>query len=202
MEKTKYSEKYEYYKSLSLSFTRMQEKAAAAKKAAKKKKSSKKLGSVTVSNTDTVERCMRIKARLYAKLNEIYGSNVDMKMKQVMARNIMLQVEKVDVKITEIKRRDKAVLEERKRKKNESEEERRKRREDMEKRSTTIKREYLFSAKEGGYDPSDPVGASEYPGVDLSFEMPAVTAEISGADIPAPSVVPTDMSDVSLEVSV
>ena len=139
-----------------------------------KKPSTKKSGSVIISNTDTVTSCARIRSRLLAKLQEIFDSDLDEKAKMSLARDIMMQIDKVEQKISEIRRREKAVAEERRARKTESEHEKRKRRHDMAKRTATIKREYLYHASEGGLDPS-----SYLPAVGASSVSPAVSFNFS-----------------------
>jgi hypothetical protein len=145
-------------------------------KARKNIKASRKIGSVAISNTDSVERCIKVKARLNAKLGEIFASDLDDKQKMALARGIMLELNKVDGKIADIRRREKAVREtQQTKRKNETESERRRRKYDMEKRTITIRKDFLFHANQGGYDPNN----AAFGGIQLDFPA-AVAFDISG----------------------
>ncbi len=145
-------------KALAMAFTRANQRAAEARKTKKKKEAKKKYGSISLSNTDTVNKCVKIRAKLKAKLQEITGSNIDEKIKHALVRDVMMQLNKVEVKINEIKRREAAIQEEKKAKKDESAQAVRRRRDAIRKRTTAIQRKYLHSASEGGLDPANPLG--------------------------------------------
>ena len=135
----------------------------------------KKLGNITVSNTDSVERCMQIKARLNAKLSEIFASDLDDKLKMALSRDILFQLNNVEKKIHDIRRRKKAEHEEKTAKKDESEAVKRRRRYDMQKRSITIRRDYLFSAEKGGLDPNNFIVSISSDNVAVSFDIGGVS---------------------------
>jgi len=151
-----------------------------AKEKAKKNNAAKKTGMVRISNTDTVERCVRIKSRLAAKLMEIYASDLDDKMKSALARNVLLEMSKVEQKISDIRRRERAAQEEKENRKDESEHVKRRRRHDLEKRSVVIRRDYLYSAEKGGFDPNDLMfGSAQADFPAASFDISGVTGEVS-----------------------
>jgi hypothetical protein len=127
-----------------------------AQEAAKKRRrsGSKKIGSVGLSNADSVGRAVRIRARLYAKLDEIFASDLDLKVKMSLAKDVMVQINRVEQKITDIQRRERAIKEEALAKsKDEPEHVKRRRRYDMQKRGIAIRRDYLYHANDGGFDP-------------------------------------------------
>jgi hypothetical protein len=146
-----------------------------------KKNGTKKLGSVSLSNMDTVNRCSAIKARLNAKLGEIYKSDLPQAQKMTLARDVMFQMDKVEQKISEIRRREVAVREEKSAKKNEPSHLKRRRKRDMEKKTTSIKRGYLYSAEEGGYDPNNMLNGGSVNG--FHEITPGVTVDISGGAV-------------------
>jgi hypothetical protein len=156
-------------------------KKMSEKTKAEKKKSSKKLGSISISNTDTVSRCLKVKARLAAKLGEIYSSDLDPKLKNALARDVMIQIEKVEVKISEIQRRERAVAEEKRSRKNESAFKKRQRQMDMAKKTAQIRRDYLYSAEEGGMDPASYMPGSGASDAAVSFDIAGMTGTVTDA---------------------
>lgn len=170
--------KEESDKALGEAFRRVRDKAKT-----ERKKSAKKTGSVSLSNTDSVSRCTRIKAQLSAKLAEIYASDLDNKVKDALTRDIMLQLNKVEQKAIEIIRRERALQEEKNAKRSEPDQVKRRRQHDLAKRSTAIRRDYLYSAEKGGFDPNDPLLTGHFAGAGLNtataFE-PAVAFDIGG----------------------
>jgi hypothetical protein len=162
-------------------------KKAQEKSKENRKKSQKKTGTVSLSNADSVSGAMRIRSRLYAKLDEIFASDINQKAKMTMAKDVLLQITKVEQKIVEIKRREKAIQEERMNKKNDTELDKRKRKYDMQKRSIGIRKDYLYSAAEGGFDPtnnfmtnfSSGEAAVSFDISGMSGEMVAMAAEAS-----------------------
>jgi hypothetical protein len=177
-----------YGKLLATSFAKVNKSAQEAAAKAKKKNSKKKLGSIRLSNTDSITKCKRVKAQLNARLGEIYASTMDEKMKQALAKDVMMQIVKVDMKINEIQKRELAIQQEKLCKKNESEQTRRKRRKDIEERSTMIKRDFLHQEDGGDADMSS---------AGISADLPAVMAEISGNEISL-----SDASVAAAEMSV
>jgi hypothetical protein len=155
-----------------------------AQEAAKKnrKPSDKKFGTVSLSNTDTVSRAMRMRTRLYAKLAEIMASDLDNKMKKALASDVMMQLNKVEQKIIEIQRREKAKQEERVAKKNESEHVKRRRRNDLRLREAYIKKEYLYHADDGGMDPMS-YSQAALSGSAVSFNFSGISGEVPMASV-------------------
>jgi hypothetical protein len=184
-----------YGKLLASSYADVRKKAQEAADKSKKKKN-KKLGSIRLSNTDNISKCKRVKAQLNARLGEIYASTMSDKMKQALAKDVMMQLVKVDMKISEIKKRELAIQQEKMRRKNESEQVKRRRRKDIEERSTLIKRDFLHQEDGGTADTSSVNG--------ISAGLPAVTAEIGGSEISLSdaSVAAAEMSAVSFEAVV
>ena len=178
---------------------RLPEAFARAKENTRKnnQKSTKKIGSVTLSNTDSIGACHRLKNRLNAKLSEIYGSDLDVGLKRSLAQNVVMALANVEQKILEIRRRERAVQEEKTAKKNEKPHEKRRRQRDMEKRTVRIRQDLLYSAKDGGLDPDNllNIGSAAFsdPAVSVSVEATGFTAEIGDllagvADAPEISV--------------
>ena len=124
-------------------------------------------GSVRLSNTDSLGRANRIRQSLRSKVSEIMSSSLDEDVKKSLARNVQLQLDRVEVKIRQIRRRERAQQEEKRERRNEErrqedrrierrrEEARRRRRSDMRERTTRIRRDFLYSARNGGFDPYD-----------------------------------------------
>lgn len=163
-----------------------------------KKKSSKKFGAVSLSNTDSVQRCQAVKAKLKAKLAEIFSSDIDAKIKGALAREVSMAIDRVDQKISEIKRREVALWEEKAAKKNESEHTKRKRRDDLRKRYTTVKKEFLYSAGEGGLDPAE-YGGGAGAAASVAFDIGGVSGTVS--DIAVATVASADISTADASVS-
>ena len=161
-------------------------KRAEQKAKENRKQSRRKVGVVSLSNTDTIQRCVQIRARLYAKIGEIAGSDLDIKQKMALTRDVMTQIDKVEIKISEIRRRERAVKEEKTAKKTEAEHVKRKRWYDTQKRTAHIRKDYLFPAEKGGFDP---YGFS--PDIPIT---PAVSFDISG-------LAAGELSDVSAETA-
>jgi hypothetical protein len=184
-----------YGKMLATSFANVQKKTQEAADKLKKKKN-KKLGSIRLSNTDNISKCKRVKAQLNARLGEIYASTMDEKMKQALAKDVMMQIVKVDMKINEIKKRELAIQQEKMNIKNDTEQAKRRRRKDIEERSTIIKRDFLHQ-EDGGTADASPVN-------EISADLPAVTAEIGGNEISLSdaSAATAEMSAVSFEAVV
>ena len=124
-------------------------------------------GSVRLSNTDSMGRVNRVRAQLRAKLSEVMSSTLDEGTKKGLARAVQTQLDRVDSVARQIRRRERAEQEERidnrarerrqesRRQELRREEARRRRRNDMHPRSTRIRRDFLYSASQGGFDPYD-----------------------------------------------
>jgi hypothetical protein len=169
-------------------------KAQEAARKRRRKSASKKIGAVSLSNADTVNRAMRVRSRLYAKMDEIFASDLEPKMKMSLAKDVMIKINKVEDKIASIRRRERAILEEQSRKKNESEATKRRRQHDMKKRSISIRKDYLFSAENGGFDPNDfnlkmPSGGAcvsfQISGMEGGGEVAVMAAEVSAGEMEA-----------------
>ena len=169
-------------------------------------------GSVNLSNTDSVGRATRIRSRLRAKLGEIMSSSLDDDIKKSLARTVQLQIDRVDRKIIQIRRRERAKVEERRERRNQErqneerrveiqrEAARRRRRNDMRQRSIRVRREFLYPASQGGFDPYNKTinGGSSF--LNGNGTPPAVSFNIAGksgtiTDTPAPA---GDMVDLVL----
>jgi hypothetical protein len=145
------------------------------------KRSIKKTGFVGLSNTDSIEKCGRLKARLNAKLAEIYASNLDNNQKMQLARTVMMEIMKVDQKAGEIRRRERAQKEEADKNKTDTAAARRRRKMDLEKRTIGIRNDFLHSAKDGGFDPNDATtGAPAAPAVSFSVDGASGTVSDAG----------------------
>ena len=128
-------------------------------------------GSVRLSNTDSLGRANRIRQRLRAKIGEIMSSNVDEGTKKALARNVQMQLDRVENTVRQIRRRERAQAEERRertRQEKRSDDERierkreirreqarRRRRSDIRERTIRVRRDFLTPANQGGFDPYD-----------------------------------------------
>lgn len=122
-------------------------------------------GSVRLSNTDSIGRANRIRQRLQSKLREVMSSSLDENVRKALARTVQMQLDRVEITIRQIRRRKRAQEEEkRERRAEESKEEerrvqrqreerRRRRQSDLRERSVRIRRDFLYSANQGGFDP-------------------------------------------------
>jgi len=171
-----------------------------------------KQGTVRLSNTDSIGRANRIRARLRAKIGEIMSSPLDDDIKKALARNVQMQLDRVEDKIRQIRRRERAKEEEKRERASREQEEqdriaekrreeaRRRRQRDMRQRSINIRKDFLFSAEEGGFDPMSAAQA----GVNMSFSAtaePSVAFSVAGHSGVAMSTAPMpagDMVDVVL----
>jgi hypothetical protein len=116
----------------------------------------RRTGVTRLSNTDSMRRAGQIRAQLVAKLTEVYGSDMDSRSREVSAVDIKMQINKVDQQINAIRRRERAMEEEKTtRRKDDTPEARRRRLRDMQENRIYIRRDYLFHADDGGYDPSN-----------------------------------------------
>ena len=163
---------------------------AREKARARNKSITKKGGTVSVSNTDSVQSCERIKTKLNAKLSEIFISDLEDGIKMALARSILMEIAKVDQKIAEIRRRERAVREERVARKDEKEHEKAKRRHDMKKRTVTVRKDLLYHASEGGLDPDSMLCGMP----DGAAFSPVVAVDISGADAVSLDAAAVDVS--------
>ena len=124
-------------------------------------------GSVRLSNTDSIGRANRIRQRLRSKMGEIMSSSLEDDVKKALARTVQLQLDRVEGKIRQIRRRERAQVEEKRDRRAEAqreqdrraerlrEERRRRRQNDLRQRSVRIRRDFLYSASQGGFNPYD-----------------------------------------------
>jgi len=112
-------------------------------------------GSVRLSNTDSIGHARRIRARLLAKLQEVYGSDMQSRSRGAAAMDIKLQIDRVDRQIAAIRRRERALEEERTTRRDDSPEARRRRARDIQQRSIGVRRDFLYHASRGGFDPNN-----------------------------------------------
>ncbi|MCL2357511.1 MAG: hypothetical protein FWC70_10245 [Defluviitaleaceae bacterium] len=139
----------------------------------------RRTGSVRLSNTDSVGRARRVRAQLVSKLQEVYGSDASDRNRGAMAMDIKLQIQRVDQQIAAIRRRERAMEEERTtRRENDTPEARRRRIRDMQERRINIRRDLLYPAASGGFDPNNPLGKNT-----------SVVCDIGG-NVAAPDVAP------------
>jgi len=115
-------------------------------------------GSVRLSNADSMGRARQVRARLLAKLQEVYGSDMDERSKGATAMDIQLQINRVDKQMMAIRRRERAIEEEKMtRRKDDTPERRRRRVRDMQEKRIYIRRDFLYHADKGGFDPDNPL---------------------------------------------
>jgi len=143
----------------------------------RKKRRPRREGAVRLSNTDTLAMAHQIRSRLMAKLMEIHGSDMDTKSKGASAMDIKLKIDRVDRQIAAIKRRERAMLEEKTtRRGDDSPEARRRRAHDMKERRIYVRRDYLYHANNGGFDPNNPLFSKTA----LQDAMSSVAFDIGG----------------------
>jgi len=181
-------------------------------------------GAVTLRNTDSIGRANRVRSRLRAKIGEIMSSNIEPDIKKSLARNVQMQLERVENTIRQIRRRERAEQEERREQRQEvtrqrerrqektraerveerrREEARRRRRNDMRERSTRIRRDFLYPARQGGFNPYDFASNrnGNFNDNNSGFTIdvpPAVAFDVGGtsgvADIPSPAQADFDLN--------
>ncbi|MCL2047996.1 MAG: hypothetical protein FWG87_04645 [Defluviitaleaceae bacterium] len=121
----------------------------------KQRPAKKKTGVTRLSNTDSLRKAHQVRAQLVAKLGEVYTSNLDERTRDIGTMDIKLQINKVDQQIMAIRRRERAIEEEKTtRRSDDTPSKRRRRFYDMEEKRVYIRRDYLFHADDGGYDPN------------------------------------------------
>ena len=112
-------------------------------------------GNVSISNTDSVGRAVQVRGRLLAKIAEIAGSDLSPRQRDAAIADIKRQIERVERQISAIRRRERAVEEERSGRGENTPEARRRRARDMQERRINIRRDFLYHANRGGFDPQD-----------------------------------------------
>ena len=127
------------------------------RRARRRQQRPRRTGVARLSNTDTIQRAMQVRARLLAKLKEGFDSDMCPRARDVFAADIKLQISRVDQTINAIRRRERAIEEERNMSRREDTPEARRRRfREMQRRSISIRRDFLYLANEGGFDPNMP----------------------------------------------
>jgi len=111
-------------------------------------------GSVSLSNADTIARANAIRGRLQSKIAEVAASDMPPRARDALMADIQLQIDRVDQKISAIRRREQAMLAEQTARRNEDERTRRRRREAMHERRINIREDLLYHANQGGLDPN------------------------------------------------
>ena len=155
------------------------------RRARRKQQRPRRAGVARLSNTDTIQRAMQVRAALLAKLKEAFGSDMEQRAREVFAADIKLQISRVDQTINAIRRRERAIEEERNiSRRDDTPEARRRRFREMQRRSISIRRDFLYHASKGGFDPNMPqIGKNPRnelpPAIALSLgEESAMTTEL------------------------
>jgi len=137
----------------------------------------RRTGNLRLSNTDSLGRAFQVRSRLAAKLMEIQGSGMEPGMRDSTIMDIKLQLGRVDQQIAAIRRRERAVQQERTtRRSDDTPEIRRRRARDMQERRIYVRRDMLYHANNGGFDPNDPIGLRQ-----MKDAMSSVAFEIAGS---------------------
>lgn len=138
-------------------------------------------GSIRLSNTDSLGRAFKVRARLIAKLQEVAGGDMEDRAQGAMKMDIQMQLNRVDQQIANIRRRERAVQEERTtRRRDDTPEARRRRARDMQERRIWIRRDFLYHANNGGFDPNNPMFNKA--GIQNAFSPVAFDSEIGTMD--------------------
>ena len=154
----------------------------------------RRMGVARLSNTDTIARAKRVRAALLAKLQEGFASDMEPRARDIFAADIKLQISRVDQTINAIRRRERAIEEERNvSRRNDTPEARRRRFREMQQRSISIRRDFLYHADKGGFDPNMPDIPTNPrnklpPAVKLSFGEDAQAAELGEGMLTEPSL--------------
>ena len=116
-------------------------------------------GTVRLSNTDSIRTALAMRRRVLAKLSEVAAAtDVEPRIRDTMMATVKLNLDKIDRKISAIRRRERAVEEERQARRGENENQRRRRRAEMQQQSIRIRRDFLYHANDGGFNPNNPLG--------------------------------------------
>jgi len=162
----------------------------------------RRTGAARLSNTDSISRAHQIRARLLAKIQEIAASEMDQRSRDRMITDIQMQIDRVDRQIAAIKRREQAMQEERMNR-DDSPEARRRRQRDMQERRIYIRRELLYHANKGGFDPNDPLfrgASSTAPIASMSFDFGKSSGTIDTAGAGAGIDVGAGVEAAAMEV--
>jgi len=182
--------------------TEAHNRAADRARETRRRRPQQRQGSIRLSNTDSRARAHQVRRRLNSKLSEV-SRNPDLErdVRMALSRSVMNEISRVDRVIRQIRRREEAVHEE-KQERNRAEREQRmeERIEEMERtrererlmrpRSTRIRQDFLYSAREGGLNPSDYAPGSDkelpassttinIPSASVSFDVGGVTGTVT-----------------------
>jgi len=181
--------------------TEAHNRAADRAREARRRRPQQRQGSVRLSNTDSRQRAHQIRRRLNNKLSEITRNpDLERDARMALSRSVMNEISRVDRVIRQIRRREEAIQEE-KLERNRAEREQRmeerleemvrsqERERDMRPRSTRIRRDFLYPAREGGLNPNDyapdankPPSTSttiNIPSASVSFDVGGVTGTVT-----------------------
>ncbi|MCL2189726.1 MAG: hypothetical protein FWC16_12250 [Defluviitaleaceae bacterium] len=157
-----------------------------------------RVGTVRLSNTDTLRTALAMRRRVMAKLAEVAAvTDVEPRTRDAMLATVKMQIDKIDRQITAIRRRERAVEEERRARRDECRQERRRRQRDMQENSVRIRRDMLYPAGEGGFNPHHPLGLPSSPapmpniaglGAAVSFDVGGVAGTMGDASGGAPAM--------------
>ena len=139
-----------------------------------------RVGTVRLSNTDTLRTALAMRRRVMGKLAEVAAAtDVEPRTRDAMMATVKMQIDKIDRQISAIRRRERAVEEERRARRDECRQERRRRNRDMQEQSVRNRKDMLYHANEGGFNPNHPLGLGMAP-PSTPFSMPAVSFDVGG----------------------
>ena len=152
-----------------------------------------KQGVTRLSNIDSIGRAQQIRSRLLAKLTEIAGSDLEPRARDALIADIKMQLDRVDQKVMAIRRRQRAIeAEKNARRETDTPEERRRRFRDMQERRIYIRRDFLYHADEGGFNPNNPFGMKfiQAPNAPVSLDMGGTSVGLDlAASMPTSEIV-------------
>jgi len=148
-------------------------------------------------------RANRIRLRLRAKLGEIMSSGLEQNVRMALSRSVQIQLDRVEMKILQIRRRERAQQEEKRERRvqerqkeerrveQQREEARRRRRSDMRQRSIRIRRDFLYPSNKGGFDPykMSPNLSGGSSGTAVSFSVAGQSGVVMDSAVPSGDVV-------------
>jgi len=176
---------------------KLKEAHARAQKQARERSQSARprTGNIRLSNTDSLRTAMAVRRRVLAKLAEVAGAtDVEPRTRGAMVATVQMQLDRVDRQIAAIRRRERALEEEKRAKRDECPRKRRRRLADMKEKSIYIRRDFLYDAKDGGFDPRNP--ANVLTGTYAADA--AVTFSMGGAIVGAMPDAPADVPSVEV----
>lgn len=156
---------------------------------ARRRSAQPRTGSVRLSNTDSLRTAMAMRRRVLAKLAEVAAAiDVEPRTRDAMVATVKMQLDRIDRQIANIRRRERAIEEERRARRDECPNRRRRRRADMKERSIFIRRDFLYPADRGGFDPRNPAGFPKMPIPAVAFDISGTTGIAMDSPAPAPSM--------------